>query len=179
MLPIRQDDRGASAAANELPRVALKIDGGGTLAGRAWTSGAIVLTLQSDAKTFLLVGSDGSLLFRLGERGRAGKARQGARQRACENDRADYILCRHWISLLTVRRCPSSASRDSIVRGESDGCSLRASDHARIFARRVFKVKCLFAIDAIAGVYRCVTSLENDLGAPCRNWLSGPPTVAC
>ena len=37
-------------------------------------------------------------------------------------------------------------------------------------------MKCLFAIDAIAGVYRCVTNLKSDLGAPCRNWLSDPPT---
>ena len=68
MLAVWQDDGRAGAAANELPRIPLKIDGRGALTGRARTGGAIILAVQGDAETLLFMGGRGGLLFLLGER---------------------------------------------------------------------------------------------------------------
>ena len=117
MLAVWQGDGRAGAAANELPRIALEIDGRGALTGRAWTGGAIILALQGDAETLLFVGGHGGLLFLLGERSCAREARQGARHRAGEDEGGDNSLCRHWVSLQTLQKAP-----------------VRAHHHARSFA---------------------------------------------
>src|SRR6516165_1352981 len=58
-LAIRKLDAGAGAALDELPRVALEVDGRGALTGRAGTSSAIVLAFQRDATALFLVRGDG------------------------------------------------------------------------------------------------------------------------
>src|SRR5260370_11508408 len=76
MLAVREDDRLAGPALDQLPGVALEIHRGGALAGGAGAGGTIILTLQGDAVAFHLVGGDGSLLFGLG-------------QRCCDGDRGE------------------------------------------------------------------------------------------
>src|SRR5271165_6924080 len=57
VLAVRQHDRGAGSPLDELPGVALEIDGRGALAGRAGSGGAVVLSLQGDAEALLLVAA--------------------------------------------------------------------------------------------------------------------------
>src|SRR4029077_13815467 len=116
MLAVWQDDRRADAAANVLPRIPLEIDGRGALTGRARTGGAIILALQGDTETHLFMGGLGGLIFLLGESTCARQARQGARQRAGEDEGADNSLCRHWLSPDIANGACEGASRHSISR---------------------------------------------------------------
>src|SRR5262245_58312098 len=57
MLPVRQLDVGAGAALDELPGVALEIDRGSALAGRAWSRSAIVLAFECNAEALLFLAA--------------------------------------------------------------------------------------------------------------------------
>src|SRR5580693_7272784 len=127
-----QDDGRASAAANELPRIPLEIDGRGALTGRARTGGAIILAFQGDTETLLFMGGRSGLLFLLGERTCVRQARQGARQRAGEDEGADNSLCRHWLSPDFANGACEGASRHSIIRAERDARRLRSNERGPI-----------------------------------------------
>src|SRR5450432_3076228 len=73
-LATRNHDVHASAANNELPAIALEINGRGALAGRARAGGAIVLPLESDAVALLLPSSRRRVSFRFRQR-RGGRNR--------------------------------------------------------------------------------------------------------
>src|SRR5271170_2638089 len=79
VLAVRQHDRRAGPADDELPGIALEIDGGGPLTGRAGSGGAVVLSLERDAVTLLLVRSGSRLFFGLRQRRSGGERRQCAR----------------------------------------------------------------------------------------------------
>jgi hypothetical protein len=69
---------GASAVLNELPRVALKIDGRSALARCAASRRAVVLTSQGDAVALFFVSGQSGLHLRLGQRrcyGHGGESR--------------------------------------------------------------------------------------------------------
>src|ERR1700674_3586757 len=70
-LATRNHNVRASAANNELPGIALEINGRGTLAGRARAGGAIVLPLEGDAVALLLPGSHRRVSFRFRQRRRS------------------------------------------------------------------------------------------------------------
>src|SRR5471032_2090154 len=72
----RHLDTRAGAALNELPRVTLEIHRGSTLTRGARTGGAVVLSLQGDAVTLLLVRGDSSGSF-------------GRRKRCCVGNRCE------------------------------------------------------------------------------------------
>ena len=97
VLAVRQHDRRAGPADDELPRIALEIDGGGPLTGRSGPRLTIVLALERDAVALLLVRSGGRLVFGLRQRRSGGERRKRARQGACENERGDCGFGRHWL----------------------------------------------------------------------------------
>ena len=105
VLAVRQRDRGAGSALDELPRVALEIDGRGTLAGRAGSGGAVVLSLQGDAEALLLVGGYRSGLFR-SVRGAAEASVASALDRALART-SEVMAVFADISLLRVAGWPS------------------------------------------------------------------------
>src|ERR1700688_1004035 len=78
-LATRNRDARASAALNELPGIALEINGRGALAGRARAGGAIVLPLEGDAIALLLPSSRRRVCFRF-------RHRRGGRNR-CDRGR--------------------------------------------------------------------------------------------
>ena len=62
-----RSNAGASAVLNELPRVALKIDGRSALARCAGSRRAVVLTPQGDAEALFFVSGQGGLHLRLAQ----------------------------------------------------------------------------------------------------------------
>ena len=100
MLAVGQLDAGAGPALNELPRIALEIDGRGALAGRARTGCAIVLALQGDAEAFFLLGGHGRVRLGLGQGCGGGKCRKRGRNGTGEDEGTDNILSRHGYLLL-------------------------------------------------------------------------------
>src|SRR5271156_4394813 len=67
MLSARYFNARAGATLDEFPGVALEVDGRRTLAGRARSGRAVILTLQGNTVTLLLVGRRGGRTFRLGQ----------------------------------------------------------------------------------------------------------------
>src|SRR5262245_49185784 len=98
VLTIRQFDAGARPALNELPCIALEIDGRGALARGARTGRTIVLALQGDAKALLLLGGDRRGDLRLRQRSGGGNRRERSRNGAGENERTDGIFYGHCFS---------------------------------------------------------------------------------
>ena len=68
VLATRNHDVRASAAKNELPGIALEINGRGALAGRPRAGGAIVLPFEGDAVALLLTSSRRRVSFRFRQR---------------------------------------------------------------------------------------------------------------
>lgn len=98
MLSARYFNARAGATLDEFPGVALEVDGRRTLAGRARSGGAVILTLQGNTVTLLLVGRRGGRTFRLGQRGGARHRRHGGGDRASQKGRTHSGLCGHVVS---------------------------------------------------------------------------------
>jgi hypothetical protein len=132
VLAVRQLNRRAGAADDQLPRVALEIDGRGALAGRARSGRAVILPLEGDAKTLFLMRGDGCLVFRLCQRRRESDRGEGARYSAGQDKRRNCGLRRH--DFLQVNSSPPSGGRI----GYSTPLQRRYSGlHQKVFALRV------------------------------------------
>jgi hypothetical protein len=128
VLAVRQHDRRAGPADDELPRIALEIDGGGPLTGRSGPRLTIVLALECDAVALLLVRSGGRLVFGLRQRRSVASALDRALARTSEviGDLADIGFSVN----LRLTRCLMRALgvrpfRENVTRGSSRKCALR------------------------------------------------------
>ena len=101
VLAVRGHDAGASATQHELPCVALEIRGRCALTGRSGPGRAVVLALERNAKTFLLMRRGCSIRLSLGQGGGGSNSRERGRDRTGDDERADNVLriddTLHWI----------------------------------------------------------------------------------
>src|SRR5271169_513065 len=151
MLAVRQLNRRAGATADELPRIALEIDGRGTLAGRARAGRAVILPLEGDAKTLLLVRSDSRLAFRLRQRRRGSDRSQSARYGAGKDKRRNCCFRRHRFSL-QVNSSPPSRARTEIFEAAPETLQPAASKFRGI---------------RFAGFLRRLRAAQNIRASPC------------
>jgi hypothetical protein len=131
VLAVRQHDRRAGPAADELPGIALEIDSGGPLTGRSWPRHTIVLALERDAVALLLVRSGSRLFFGLRQRRGGGIVANAldtalARTREVIADLADIGFSVN----LRLTRCLMRALGirpfgENVTRGSSRKCALR------------------------------------------------------
>jgi hypothetical protein len=111
VLAVRELNGRAGPAADELPRIALEVDGGGALAGRARAGRAVILPLKSHSETLLLVRGESG--FALGLRGAAEAIVARALDRALART-SDVIVVFADIISLRVNSSPPSRPRTSV-----------------------------------------------------------------
>ena len=115
MAATRYVERGAGAALNKLPRVALEIDGRGALAGGSRAGGTIVLALQSNTVALLLMSRDGSTGFSLRQRCGGGHGRKRRGNRTGEQNRT-HSSFQHELSPFGFVDAPVFGARQVFVR---------------------------------------------------------------
>src|SRR5215472_6928463 len=120
VLATRNRDVRAGAATDELPGVALEIDGRGALARGAGSGGAVVLALKGDAVAFHLAGRSGGIGFGLGQRSGAGDGCNRGRDRTGENRGGDGFHRHAGFPLVwRMRRATRAHAQDSSERNRS------------------------------------------------------------